>query len=461
MKWKQGLIGIVPAASVGRTSRVPAVRASINSSIDCRGTFAQGSAGSGSGSRFRLERPRLSYRVLPFPLRETAAALLAVWVLSGCSEGPASPSSEDSLSVPEVGVVELQPAALAVIRELPGRIAPTRIAEVRARVSGIVVNRNFEQGSDVKAGDILYELDARPFEIDVDAAEAAFRKAIAVLNQEKQNAKRMEMLAPSGAAAQSQLDIAIANVGQAEADVAARKADIARAKLNLEYASIRAAISGRIGRALVTEGALVGQNTPTHVATIQQLDPVYADFTQSAAELNELRREFDSGALQKDTTARVRLILDDGQPHPHEGKLLFSDSTVDPGTGQVTLRGEFPNPTLTLLPGMYVRVQIVEGIDPDALAVPQQAVRRNNAGGSEVFLMRDDNRAKLVQVRLGHAIDDRWLILDGVKPGDRVIVDGFQKFADGDVVTPKLWRETRRADQPSQSPDAAQKTSPN
>ena len=408
-----------------------------------------------------IRTPAAELSSLPFPLRETAAALLVVWVLSGCSEGPASPSSEDSLSVPEVGVVELQPAALAVIRELPGRIAPTRIAEVRARVSGIVVNRNFEQGSDVKAGDILYELDARPFEIDVDAAEAAFRKATAVLNQEKQNAKRMEMLAPSGAAAQSQLDIAIANVGQAEADVAARKADIARAKLNLEYASIRAAISGRIGRALVTEGALVGQNTPTHVATIQQLDPVYADFTQSAAELNELRREFDTGALQKDTTARVRLILDDGQPYPHDGKLLFSDSTVDPGTGQVTLRGEFPNPTLTLLPGMYVRVQIVEGIDPDALAVPQQAVRRNNAGGSEVFLMRDDNRAKLVQVRLGHAIDDRWLILDGVKPGDRVIVDGFQKFADGDVVTPKLWRETRQADQPSQSPDAAQKTSPN
>ena len=215
-----------------------------------------------------IRTPAAELSSLPFPLRETAAALLAVWFLSGCSEGPASPSSEDSLSVPEVGVVELQPAALAVIRELPGRITPTRIAEVRARVSGIVVNRNFEQGSDVKAGDILYELDARPFEIDVDAAEAAFRKAIAVLNQEKQNAKRMEMLAPSGAAAQSQLDIAIANVGQAEADVAARKADIARAKLNLEYASIRAAISGRIGRALVTEGALVGQNTPTHVATI-------------------------------------------------------------------------------------------------------------------------------------------------------------------------------------------------
>src|SRR6185312_12567427 len=343
-----------------------------------------------------------------FVLKSSVTALLLAGLLAGCSEGPAAPSGEDSPEIPEVGVVELQPAPLEVIRELPGRISPTRIAEVRARVSGIVVSRNFKQGSDVKAGEVLYELDARPFEIDLDSAEAAFRKATAVLNQEKKNAKRIEVLAPSGAAAQSQLDLAIANVGQAEADVASRKADIARAKLNLEYASIRAPISGRIGRAPVTEGALVVQNEPTHVATILQLDPIYADFTQSVAELSELRREFYSGALERDTSARVRLILDNGLLYPHEGKLLFSDSTVDPGTGQVTLRGEFPNPNLTLLPGMYVRVQIVQGIDPDALAVPQQAVRRNNAGGSEVFVVRDDNRASLVPVRLGHAIDDRW-----------------------------------------------------
>jgi membrane fusion protein, multidrug efflux system len=393
-------------------------------------------------------------------LHQSLAALVLAGMLAACSEGPAAPSSEDTLAVSEVSIVELQPAPLAVIRDLPGRIAPTRIAEVRARVSGIVVSRNFEQGSDVKAGDVLYELDARPFEIDVEAAEAAFRKATAILNQERKHAKRMETLAPTGAAPQSQLDIAIANVGQAEADLAARKADIARAKLNLEYASIRAPISGRIGRALVTEGALVGQNTPTHVATIQQLDQIYADFTQSAAELNALRREFDTGALQKDTSARVRLVLDNDLLYPHEGKLLFSDSTVDPGTGQVTLRGEFPNPNLTLLPGMYVRVQIVQGIDPDALAVPQQAVRRNNAGGSEVFVVRDDNRARLVQIRLGHAIDNRWLVLDGVKPGDRIVVDGFQKFADGDLVAPKLWREAGQADQSSQSADATPTTTP-
>jgi len=393
--------------------------------------------------------------------RSSAAALLCALLASACSDGPAASSNEDTPVVPEVSVVELQPGPLAVIRELPGRIAPTRIAEVRARVSGIVVNRNFEQGSDVKAGDVLYELDARPFEIDLASAEAAFRKATAVLNQERKNAKRVEVLAPSGAAAQSQLDLAIANVGQAEADVAARKADIARAKLNLEYTRIRAPIGGRIGRALVTEGALVGQNEPTHVATILQLDPIYADFTQSVTELGELRRKFDSGALQQSTAARVRLMLDDGLPYPHEGKLLFSDSTVDPGTGQVTLRGEFPNQNLTLLPGTYVRVQILQGIDPDALAVPRQAVRRNDAGGSEIFVVPDDNRAVIVPVRLGHAIDDRWLILDGVKPGDRVIVDGFQNFNAGDVVSPKLWRETRQLDQPStQPPNAADATSP-
>ena len=163
----------------------------------------------------------------------------------------------------------------------------------------------------------------------------------------------------------------------------------------------------------MTEGALVGQSERTHVATIQQLDPIYADFTQSATELSQLRRELERGALEHGTTARVRLILDNGEVYAHDGKLLFSDTTVDPGTGQVTLRGEFPNPKLSLLPGMYVRVQIELGVDPDALAVPQQAVRRNDKGGSEVFVVRDDNRAKVTQVRLGRAIEDRWLILDG------------------------------------------------
>jgi membrane fusion protein (multidrug efflux system) len=373
--------------------------------------------------------------------RVAAGAFLLAWIVSGCSEGPATPRAEAS-KPQEVGIVALQPAPLPVVRELPGRIAPTRIAEVRARVSGIVMSRNFEQGSDVQAGDVLYRIDAAPFEIELSAAEATLTKAMAVLEHETQNAKRMEVLVPTKAVSQVQYETAVANRRQAEADVAARTADVARAKLNLDHTVIRAPISGRIGRALVTEGALVSGTDMTHVATIQQLNPIYADFTQSVAELNQLRRDFESGDLEEIArgSAKVSLILDNGEVYPYSGKLLFSDTTVDPGTGQVTLRGEFPNPKLTLLPGMYVRVQIEQGIDPDALAVPQQAVRRNDAGASQVFLVREDNRASIAAVKLGRAIDDRWLILDGVTPGDRVIVDGFQKFVAGDVVDPQPWR---------------------
>jgi membrane fusion protein (multidrug efflux system) len=397
--------------------------------------------------------PQRRFLSSSFSLFRAAAVLLAL-ALAGCSEGPAAPEDERTKTAQEVGVIELQPSPLAIVRELPGRIAPTRIAEVRARVSGIIDRRNFEQGSDVKKGEVLYEIDAKPFQIELDAAEAALSKATAVLDQESHNAKRKEALAPTGTVSPAQLETAVAAFRQAEADVAAREADVARARLNLEYTRIRAPISGRIGRALVTEGALVGQSEPTHVATIQQLDPIYADFTQSAAELNQLRRELETGALEHGGTARVRLILDDGEVYADDGKLLFSDTSVDPGTGQVTLRGEFPNPKLSLLPGMYVRVQIEQGVDPDALAVPQQAVRRNEKGGSEVFVVREDGRAKVTQVRLGRAIEDRWLILDGVKPGDRVIVDGFQKFESGDRVTPKLWHDAGHESQELPRADA-------
>ena len=194
----------------------------------------------------------------------------------------------------------------------------------------------------------------------------------------------------------------------------------------------------------MTEGALV-QGDLTHVATVQQLRSIYADFTQSVNELNQLRREIETGELEEMATAKVRLVLDNGEKYSYEGKLLFSDATVDPGTGQVTLRAEFPNPKLAVLPGMYVRVQIEQGVDPDALAVPQQAIRRNDNGNSEIFLVREDNRAAVAAIRLGRAIEDRWLILEGVKPGDRVIVDGFQKFVAGDLVDPRPWSNRKRS----------------
>ena len=234
---------------------------------------------------------------------------------------------------------------------------------------------------------------------------------------------------------------AIAAHRQAEAEVGSRKAEVARARLNLDYATIRAPISGAVGAALVSEGALVIQNDSTSLATIQQLDPIYADFTQSVSDMHKLRRAFDSGDLERiaPDAAKVRLVLDDGTLYPIAGKLLFSEAKVDAHTGQVTLRGQFPNPQRELLPGMYVRVLIEQGIDSDAIAVPQQAIQRDAGGGSEVFVVKDDGRVATQPVRTGAVQDGLWLVSEGLKDGDRIIVDGFQKFVPGDKVNAKAW----------------------
>jgi len=285
------------------------------------------------------------------------------------------------------------------------------------------------------------------FEVELKAAEAALAKAQAVLEQAELQAKRMEKLISGQATSQAQYEVSVATFRQAKADVAARQADVARAKLDVDYTTVRSPIRGRIGRALVTEGALVGQGEATHLATVQQLDPVYADFTQSAAELQQLRRDLESGALEQAApdAAKVRLMLDDETLYPLPGRLLFSDASVDPSTSQVTLRGEFPNPKGELLPGMYVRVQIVQGTDGDALAVPQQAVQRDDAGSSQVYVVRADNRVVLKPVRAGRIVDEQWQVLEGVEPGERVVVEGFQKFQAGDMVDPVTWQTTRSA----------------
>jgi membrane fusion protein (multidrug efflux system) len=383
---------------------------------------------------------RIQTRAIP------AWAVLAC-VMTGVSACDEPRADQAAAPRPQVSVVTLQPSSRPYIRELPGRIAPTRVAEVRARVAGIVLERSFQQGADVKAGDVLYRIDPVRFQVELDAAEAALAKAQAVHDQAEQQAKRVEKLISGQAASQAQYEIAVATFRQAQADVAARKADVARVKLDLDYTSVRSPINGRIGRALVTEGALVGQGEATHLATVHQLDPVYADFTQSAGDLQQLRRDLESGALEQvePDAAKVRLVLDDGTLYPLAGKLLFSDASVDPGTGQVTLRGEFPNPKGELLPGMYVRVQIQQGTDGDALAVPQQAVQRNDTGGSEVYVVRPDNRAVIKPMRAGRVVDEQWLVLDGLDPGDRVVVEGFQKFEPGDVVDPVPWQPTQAA----------------
>jgi membrane fusion protein (multidrug efflux system) len=371
--------------------------------------------------------------------------LLVGIALSACNEAQTTPAAEASVpKAPQVSIVTMRPAALPYVRELPGRISALRVAEIRARVAGIVVERTFRQGTDVKAGDILYRLDPAPFRVELEAAEAALAKAKAVQDQAEQQAKRAEMLFNQHVASPAQHETAIATSRQAQADVAARQADVERAKLNLDYTVVRSPIDGRIGGALVTEGALVGQGEATHLATVQQLDPIYADFTQSVTELQQLRRDLETGALDKvaPEAATAKVVLGDGVAYRQPGKLLFSDASVDPGTGQVTLRGEFPNPKHELLPGMYVRVRIVQGVDDDALAVPQQAIQFDTGGDTQLYVMGSNNRVAVRKVRIGHLIDQRRIIRDGVKPGDRVVVEGFQKFDEGDLVDPVEWEDT-------------------
>jgi membrane fusion protein, multidrug efflux system len=363
-------------------------------------------------------------------------------LLAGCDE-PNSAVAAVQTSEPDVSIVTVTPQARALVRELPGRIAPTRVSDVRPRVSGIVIERMFSQGSEVKAGDPLYRIDPRPFEVELQSSEAALARAVAVFEQASSQARRIATLTSQRATSEAENEKAIGAMRQAEADVVGRKADVARARLNLDYATIRAPIDGVVGAALVSEGALVVQNEAANLATIQQLDPIYADFTQSVSELNHLRRAFDSGDLDRiaPDAARVRLVLDDGSVYSTAGKLLFSEAKVDAHTGQVTLRGQFPNPKRELLPGMYIRVLIEQGIDTDAIAVPQQAIQRNGGGGSEVFVIKDDNRVAIQAVRTGSVQDGQWFVTEGLKAGDKVVVEGFQKFAAGDKVRPQAWAE--------------------
>jgi membrane fusion protein, multidrug efflux system len=366
------------------------------------------------------------------------AAVAGLALLAGCQkqEEQAAPAFPPS----QVAVVTTKTEELPITNELPGRIAATRIAEVRPRVTGIVVDRVFQQGSMVKEGDVLYKIDPAPFQVQVDSAEATLARAKAVQVQARQAADRQTQLRKSGAAALQQYDDAIAQLAQAEADVSVAEAGLASAKLNLQYASVTAPINGRIGRALITEGALVSANGTENLATIQQLDPVYADFTQPATDLIRLRRALQDGQLMTaKNEAAVKLILDDGTPYDQKGKLLFSEAAVDETTGQVTLRGEFPNPDGDLLPGMYVRVQIQQGVEQNAIAIPQQAVQRSNSGQSQVYVVNAENKVEFRNITLGRTVGNRWMVTNGLKTGEKVIVEGFQKIGPGAQVIPAEW----------------------
>lgn len=383
--------------------------------------------------------------------------------LAACSESQSSHSPAPP--PPVVGTVSVRPQAMAIMRDLPGRVAPTRVADVRARVGGLVIKRSFEQGSHVAEGAPLYQIDPAPYKAELASREADIALAEASLMLARQQSERFEALLDKQATSRAQYETAYATMKQAEAKLAGAKAAEARARLDLDYTTVRAPISGQIGRALLTEGALVDQNSPTAVlARIQQLDPIYVDITQSVGELRRLRRDLASGELARvaPDTATVRLIMEDGETYGHSGRLLFSDVTADPSTGQVTLRVEIPNPEGELFPGMYVRARIEQAIDQDAIVVPQQAVQRNADGAPEVFLVKADQTVESRVVDTGDVINGMWIVRDGLKPGDTVIVDGFQRISVGGKVVPHPADQLQRsmhdpASKPVEEPTKAAK----
>ena len=367
-------------------------------------------------------------------LRLSILIPLAALALLGCQQE--SNSAQDR-PVPKAQVQIIEPAAHMLTGDLPGRIEPARTAEVRARVPGIVLERLFEEGADVQAGDILFRIDPAPLEAAVAQARGALSRAEASIYQADSLVRRYEPLAEARAISQQEYDNAIAAQKSAQAEKLSAQAALETARLNLEYATVRAPINGRIGRALVTEGALVGQGEATPMARIQQLDPIYADFTQSVDDLLRLRAAAAEGRIevQEDGAARVRITLgQDG--YSQEGRLLFSDVSVDPSTGQVTLRAELPNPDAVLLPGMYVRVETELGMEPDAVFVPQRAVRRGTDSIPRVLIVDEENTVQERTVTLGVMRGSEWQVLSGLEQGEQVIVDGVAKFQPGGTVEP-------------------------
>jgi membrane fusion protein (multidrug efflux system) len=358
---------------------------------------------------------------------------------SGAGTAAASPGAGGP-PPPAVGVITAQPHVVAIRAELPGRLEAWRTAQVRARVAGIVQQRLFTEGAEVQAGQSLYQLDAAPYRAALDSAVAAVAKADANLAQAQATLTRNEPLVAAKAISQTEWVAAQTAVKQAQADVATAKAAVQTAKLNVDYAAVRAPITGRIGRALVTEGALVGQGEVTQMALIQQVDRLYVNFTQSASEALRLRRAYESGQFKRTggAGAEVRLVMEDGTEYTHPGKLLFSDLTVDATSGQVTLRAEVPNPQGVLLPGLYVKVRLAQAEAAQGVLVPQQAVTRGTAGDT-VLVVGEGNLPGPRPVKIGGANGADWVVLDGLKPGEQVIVDGFQKMRPKTPVTPVPW----------------------
>lgn len=363
----------------------------------------------------------------------TAGCVSVALLLAACGKGDGGAGASGpggARPAPEVGVVTVQLGDVGLLTELPGRLEASRVAQVRARAAGIVQKRVFREGSDVKAGQSLFVIDAAPYAAALQSAQAALARSQANLTQAAALAKRYVPLVAANAVSQQEYANAVAADKQAQADVAVSQAALQTARINLNYANVTAPISGRIGRALVTEGALVGQGEATPLAMIQQINPMYVNFTQSAADVMKLRAALADGQFKQasgDNAASVRVVLEDGTTYAQPGRLLFSDLTVDSSTGQISLRAEVPNPSGTLLPGLYVRVQLEQAQASNAITLPQQAVTRG-AQGDTVLVVGADGQVAKRTVQLGSSKGAQWVVLDGLKAGEQVMVDGFQKL---------------------------------
>lgn len=357
--------------------------------------------------------------------------------LVAACDGAATPQQQAAPPPPEVEVVAVTKQPVTLTQDLPGRLAATRTAQVRARIEGIVQKRLFKEGTDVKEGQVLFQIDPREMRAEVNANEATLARAKADVAQTTQTVERYRPLVEENAISKLEYDVAVARQKQAQADVASAQARLAQARLDLGYATVNAPISGRIGRELVTEGALVGRNEATHLATVEQIDPIYANFTQSSAELLNLRQAIEAGRLQAvgGQETPVTLILEDGSVYPQKGRLIFSDLAVDPTTGVVSLRSEFPNPDRHLLPGMFVKVRIAQAERRDALTVPIRAVQ-TIPQGQQVLTIGADNKVVPKAVKTGELKGGDWVITEGLTGEERVIVNGLQKAQPGAVVNP-------------------------
>ncbi|MBF7980042.1 MULTISPECIES: efflux RND transporter periplasmic adaptor subunit [Rahnella] len=370
--------------------------------------------------------------------------------LTGCNDKDAQQGAPQA---PQVGVVTLKTEPLNVTTELPGRTASFRIAEVRPQVGGIILKRNFVEGSEIKAGTSLYQIDPATYQAAYDSAKGDLVKAQANAQISRLTVTRYKPLLGTNYISKQDYDTAVATAAQADAAVVTAKAAVETARINLAYTKVTSPISGRIGISSVTEGALVSTGQTNAMATVQQLDPIYVDVTQSSNDFLRLKEELADGSLkQVDGKAQVKLLLDNGKEYTQAGTLEFSDVTVDETTGSITLRAIFPNPQGSLLPGMFVRARLDEGVNNNALLVPQQGITRNPRGDATAMVVGADNKVELRTVTTTQAIGDKWVVTDGLKSGDKVIVTGLQKIKPGVPVT------AQEVDQNAAAPATATKS---